>query len=169
NSPLFSLFGFLLIAASLTWPSRGMRWTAGGALLVLGAATLHLALSRPERLELHEIIRGVSLMVMAALLVEFGSFEERVRQDLQRIATGPEVWGGGLAGSGRRRSQWTTDVMGGRRTLIAWTERDVPVTWVAALEEGEAWLPREGSGIREPLVAPALKDTNFLCQRARGP
>src|SRR5262245_65684557 len=64
SSPLFSLFGFLLIAASLSWPSRGARWTAGGALLVLGATTLHVALWRPEHFELHEIIRAVSLMVM---------------------------------------------------------------------------------------------------------
>src|SRR4030095_16126872 len=67
------------------WQSRGTLWTAGGALLVLGATTLPLW--RPERFELNEmIIWAVSLTVMSALLVEFGSYEERVQRDLQRLA-----------------------------------------------------------------------------------
>ena len=170
SGPLFPLFGFVLIAASLGWQSRGTLWTTGGALLVFGATTLHVALWRPERFELNEIIiRAVLLTVMAALLVEFGSYEERVGRDLQRIFTGPEVSGADLAELTRQLSQWIASVMGGRRTLIAWTERDEPVLWLAAWEGGEARLTREVSGVLEPLVVPALKDTNFLCRRARRP
>ena len=142
----------------------------GGALLVFGATTLHVALWRPERFELNEIIiRAVSLTVMAALLVEFGSYGGRVRRDLQRIVTGPEVSGADLAELARQLSQWIGSVMGGRRTLIAWTQRDEPVLWLAAWEGGEARLTREVSGVLEPLVVHALKDTNFLCRRARRP
>lgn len=169
STPLFPLFVFLLIAASVGWQSRGTLWTAGGALLVFGATTLHAALGRPERFELNEIIGAVSLIVMAALLVEFGSSEERVRRDQQRIITGPEVAGDDLAELVRQLSQWTASVMGARRTLIAWTERDKPVLSLAAWEGGEARLTREVSGILEPLVVPVLKDTNFLCRQARRP
>lgn len=167
SSPLFPLFLFLLIAANAGWQSRGTLWMAGGALLVFGATTLHAALERPERLVLNEIIGAVSLIVMAALLVEFGSSEERVRRDQQRIITRPEVAGDDLAELVRQLSQWTASVMGARRTLIAWTERDEPVLSLATWEGGEARLTREVSGILEPLVVPVLKDTNFLCRRAR--
>jgi signal transduction histidine kinase len=170
SSSRFPLLGFLLIAASVAWQSRGTLWTASGALLVFGATTLHAALWRPERFELNdEIIRAVSLIVMAALLVEFGSYEERVRRDLQRIVTGPKVAGDDLAELVQQLSQWTASVMGARRTLIAWTERDEPVLSLAAWEGGAARLTREVSGILEPLVVPVLKDTSFLCRRARRP
>ena len=169
SSPLFPLFGFLLIAASVGLRSRGTLWTAGGALLVFGLTTFHAAVWRPEPFELNEMIRAVSLIVMAALLVEFGSYEERVRRDLQRIVTGPEVSAYDLAALARQLSQWTASVIGGHRTLIAWMGRDEPALWLAAGEGGEARLTREVPGAQEPLVVPALQDSNFLCQRARRP
>ena len=170
SSQLFPLFGFLLIAASLRWQSRGTLWTAGGALLVFGATALHVALWRPEQFELNEIIiRAVSLIVMAALLVEFGSYEERVRRDLQRIAPGPGVPGDNLDELAAQLSQWTAGVMGGRRTVVAWTERDQTALWLAVWERGQAQLTREPRGTLDPLVAPPLVDTNFLSRRTRRP
>ena len=169
SSPLFPLFGFLLIAASVGLQSRGTLWTAGGALLVFGATTLHVALWRPERFELNEIIRMVSLIVMAALLVGFGWYEERVRRDLQRIVMGPDVSTNDLTALARQLSHWTASVMGGRRTLIAWTGRDEPILCLAAWEGGEARITREVPGVLEPLVVPALQDTDFFCRRARRP
>jgi len=161
------VFGFVLIAASLGWQSRGAVWTAGSALLVVGATTLHVALWRPERFELNEIIWTVSVIVMAALLLEFGSYEERARRNLQRLVTRPEASGAGLAEFAGRLSQWTASVMGGPRTLIAWKERGAPVLWLAVWDGAEAWLSRELSEVLEPLVVPALQDTSFLCRRAR--
>jgi signal transduction histidine kinase len=169
SSPHFPLLGFLLIAASVGWQSRGTLWIAGGALLVFGATTLHVALRRPERFEIDEIIQAVSLIVMAALLVEFASYEERVRRDLQGIVTGPRVSGNDLAELVREVSQWIASVMGGRRTLMTWTERDEPVRWLAAWDGGEARLTREAYGVLESFVVPALEDTNFLSRRARRP
>src|SRR5438132_1980591 len=52
---------------------------------------------------------------------------------------------------------------------ISRVPRDEPVVWLAGWEGGEARLTREVSGVLEPLVVPALKDTNFLCRRARRP
>jgi len=168
SSAHFPVLGFLLIAASVGWRSRGMLWTAG-VLLVFGATTLHVALWRPERFEIDEIIGAVSLIVVAALLVEFGSYEERVRWGLQGIVMGPGASGDDLAELVRELSQWMASVMGGRRTLMTWTERDEPVQWLAAWDGGEARLTREASGVLEPLVVPALEDTNFLSRRARRP
>ena len=52
---------------------------------------------------------------------------------------------------------------------ISRVPRDELVLWLVAWEGGEARLTREVSGVLEPLVVPALKDTNFLCRRARRP
>jgi len=169
SGPLFPVFGFLLIAAILGGQSRGPLWTAGGALLVFGATTLHVVLWRPQRFELDEIIRTVSVIVMATLLVEFGSHEEGARRNLQRLVARPDVSSAGLAEFASRLSRWTASVMGGPRTLIAWTERDAPVLWLAVWDGDEAWLTREVSGVLEPLVVPVLKDANFLSGRARRP
>jgi signal transduction histidine kinase len=122
-------------------------------------------MDRPKPSDYARLLRRIR----GALLVEFGSYKERVPRDLQRIVTGPEVPGADLAELARQLSQWIASVMGGRRTLIAWKERDEPVLLLAAWEGDEARLTREVSGVLEPLVAPALKDTNFLCRRAGRP
>src|SRR5262245_2119720 len=150
SSPLFPLLGFLLLAASLQWQSRGTLWTAGATLLAFGGVALQMRIWQPERLEVNEfIIRGVSLVVMALLLVEFGRYEQRVRRDMQKLATEPRVAGGDVNEVARNLPSWTADVMGARRALIAWEEPDEPRLCLAWSEAGTARFAREAPGVLE--------------------
>ena len=168
SSPLLPVLSFLLIVTSLGLQSRGPLRTTGGGLLLVGATTLRVVFRRPERFELNEIIWAVSVIVLAALFVRFGAYEERARRrDLQRIVRRPELLSADLTEFSSQLSQWTASVMGGPRTLIAWTQRGEPGVWLAAREGSEAWVTREVSAVLEPLVVPVLEGTHFLCRRAR--
>src|SRR5437867_2810894 len=92
SSPLFPFFAFLLVTASLRWRWRGTLWTAAVMLVAFPVVGLGAALARPATFELHEyIIRCVSLVVTAVLLAEMGTYEERGRREMEKLAAEPEV------------------------------------------------------------------------------
>ena len=170
TSPLFPFFAFLLVTASLRWRWRGTLWTAAVMLLSFPVVGLGAALARPATFELHEyIIRCVSLVVTAVLLAEMGAYEERGRRDMEKLAAEPEVAADDWHALVRHLPSWAAQVMGARRTLIAWEESDEPWLHLASYEAGESRYAHEAPGVIEPLVADDLVDTNFLRRGAVDP
>jgi len=170
TSPLFPFFAFLLVTASLRWRWRGTLWTAAVMLLSFPVVGLGAALARPASFELHEyIIRCVSLVVTAVLLAEMGAYEERGRRDMEKLAAEPEVAADDWHALVRYLPSWAAQVMGAKRTLIAWEESDEPWLHLASYEGGESRYAHEAPGVIEPLVADDLVDTNFLRRGAVDP
>jgi len=170
SSPLFPFFVFLLIAASLRWKWHGTLWTAVAMLVAFAVSTLCAALANPGSFEPSEfIIRGASLVVVATLLAEMGAYEERGRQDMQKLAIEPEVAADDRDALVRSLPSWVAHVMGARRVLIAWVEPDEPWLCLASYEAGESRYAQEAPDVIEPLVAQDLAGTDFLCPRAIDP
>jgi signal transduction histidine kinase len=168
SSPFFVYFIFSLFCGAMRWGWHATLWTAS----IVVAAYLMMTLSMAARItpvefELNRaIIRTVYLLVSAALLVYLGRHEQRLRDEIERLARWPVTAGFQL----ERATHWTLEhaarIMGARRAIVVWEAGEEPVVHVAT------WLPLHTEVTTHPpaaadnLVNQALEEATFVCTTA---
>ena len=88
SCPLLPLFIFVLLEASLRWHRRGTVWTAIGTLGVFTVIGGYQRWAQPASFELNEfLIRCASLVVIAIVLDQVGTYERQLRRHVHALAT----------------------------------------------------------------------------------
>jgi signal transduction histidine kinase len=165
SSPFFVYFIFSLFCAAMRWGWRGTLWTAG---VVVGAyvlITVYTARTyNPLPFELNRaIIRIGYLVVSAALLVYLGRYEERLREEIERLARWPSITGAVIDRAMEEILQHATRVMGAERAVILWEAGDEPAVHVAVWPANPVIVTRHAPGEAEDLIPRSLQDATFVC------
>jgi signal transduction histidine kinase len=167
NSPFFVYFLFSLLSAALRWKWTGIIWTAAATLAIFIGLGLHAQTFLPHaEFELDRfIIRVVYFALMAVLLGALSAHEDRLREELAKLAAWPRhASQETLVGEALRQ---TAAIFGTPRVLLTWEEAEEPWRYVATHFNGEFRSIREAPSEEQPIVAEALAGSNFLCRDAR--
>lgn len=163
-SPLFALFVFALVSATIRWQWQGALWTAVAALTAYMAMGVYSAYGLPGaafELDLF-LIRMIHLVVLALLLGYLGRHQHRLGLDLARLASWPrpatterrELVAEGLERAAR--------ILGADRVLLVWQEVEEPDVVVADWRAGSLDWRRWPPGELEPWVPPELAERDYL-------
>ena len=159
-SPFFIFFLFSLLSALVRFGVKGMLITGGAAIATYLAMALMDEQIRSDPGYL--IMRATSLSVATLLLAYVGAYQERVRQELMKLAAWPLVAAEQSDLLIRETLQLASDLMSAPRTLLAWEEEEEPWT-VAAMFDGERLtVTREPPGFLESLVSEAAASATFV-------
>jgi signal transduction histidine kinase len=166
DSPFFSPFIFLVLAAGLQWGSRGALFMGLlVSLLFMPSGVIAFADQSNHDSASHFILRAGYLPVMAFLLWTFARHVERIFEELSRLS----VPVGDIADSVEpplaAALNQALGVFAARRGVLLWLDAEEPyATLLVASDEGEvtrrtlADLPQ---GMLEPGAA-----TTYLCDRS---
>lgn len=164
SSPFFVYFVFALFSAALRWGARG---TINTTIVVLAAfVVMSLSLSRtlgPTEFQVNRfIIRVAYLMVIAVLLVYLGQHEERLRDEVSRLARWPSMMShDDTAAISSMLAHGAGIVRAGSATVV-WGKDDEPWVYVASWPPLLAPIARCRPGDFEPVVHTDLADATFI-------
>jgi signal transduction histidine kinase len=164
-SPFTTYFVFSLVCATVRWQWRGTLWTAVAAMV----AFVSVGLYRGEVLQdptfpLHSfIIRGVYLVVVAALLGYLGFHEQAARDEMSLLAGWRQVLPEDVQSLVREDLAYACRVLGCPRALLAWVESEEPWLHLASFDGQRVQLDRRTTTDDDPLVAPELQGLSFFC------
>jgi signal transduction histidine kinase len=170
-SPFFVLLLFSLLCAALRWQWRGTVWTAGAALVIfVGMGAYETYVLRVPGFELNTfLIRTAFLIVVAALLGSLAVHEQQVRREMSLLAAWTRPASSDASGLVREVLDHAAGVLAAPRAVGAWEEREEPWMHVASWSGGEIQQARKAPGMWDPLIAPDLSSTAFLCPDAAAP
>lgn len=169
-SPFTTYFVFSMVCATLRWQWRGVLWTAQASIAAYLAIAVFLA-AEPfaAHVEAYQIVvRVVYLAVIAVLLGYLGAHEERTRREISALAAWPELTAGSIEPMVRALLQQATGVIGARRAVLVWMEREEPWQYVATWDSGELDWRREAPSDHSPF-APEVAETSFLAATDEDP
>lgn len=128
TSPFFVFFTFSLVCAALRWQSKGTLLTTVVALTtVILMALFPTDLFREPGFELNRfIVRIAYLAVVGTMLAYLASHEQRLRIDLSRLTAWPRIIPDDIRALARESLERTAAILGTRRVLLAWEEREEP-------------------------------------------
>ena len=163
SSPFFVYFAFALFSAALRWGSRGTLRTAA---VVLIAFTVTAAfLSRPlgpAEFELSRfMIRVGYLLVLTVFLVYLGQHEERLREEVRRLARWPLPAANDLERSLADVLKHSAGIVGASRALLIWERDDEPWTY-SVLWPGESAVRKHRPRELDPSVPADLEGATFV-------
>jgi signal transduction histidine kinase len=164
HGPLFVLFVFVLVSATLRWHWRGALWTGAAVTVAFIALGLygHIGVGDAP-FELNRfLIRGMSLAVVAVLLGYLGTWEERLRRDLVDLADFPRRRHDTFEEAARESLSYAAGILRAPRVMLAWEDTEEP--WLETLfwRNGDFQLERHDPGVLSPLVAEPLASSAFL-------
>jgi signal transduction histidine kinase len=168
SSPFFTYFTFSLFSAALRW---GWRETIRTAVIVLGAfVVMGISLSRtlgPTEFELSRFVIRISyLTLVAVVLVCLGRYEERLRDEIQRLARWPlPVAHAGSAGV-IQVLEHAAGVIGSRRALVLWSTDEEPWSYLVSWPSAGGAVEKIAPGAVEPPVPDQLQDATFVASGA---
>ena len=138
SCPLLPLFIFVLLEASLRWHRRGTVWAAIGTLGVFAVIGGYQRWAQPASFELNEfLIRCASLVVIAIVLDQVGTYERQLRRHVHALATEVDA---PLDETDRLVSallEWAARIVDAPRAVLAWEEPDEPWLYLATWQRGK--------------------------------
>lgn len=169
-SPFFSYFVFALVSATVRWHWTGTIWTAAVALVAfLGAGVYFSLFLADPAFQLNTfIIRGVYLVVIAALLGQLGAHEQQTLREMSLLAAWPEQEATAEEEAVRGSAEYAARVLGAPRLLMLWSPRD-DETWMHLAywaDNNFRWGREPAAGLR-PIVADALSTSSFFTPDVR--
>ncbi len=166
GSPFFVLFVFAVVCATLRWQLRGAVYTAAISLSIVIVTAVYpkYLLSNPTFEMNRFIIRISYLSVVAALLGYLGAHEQRLRNELSRLATWPWTVPENAPDLVRSIMEHTSSILIAPRMLLCWEEKEEPWLHVALWSENQCHYTREAPDTFGMLVAEPLADTDFFCR-----
>jgi signal transduction histidine kinase len=169
SSPFFVYFVFSLVSATLRWQWRGVLWTAAVALAMSIGMSMYAAnILHDPAFKLHQfIIRSVYLMVIAALLVYVGSYEQRLSNELAELAAWPHTVTEELHLLVREILEYAANILDAPRALIVWQKPGQSRFSLMLWPHDASQWNCESSIKCEPLVAALPATANFLCPDAQ--
>jgi signal transduction histidine kinase len=165
-SPFFVFFVFALVCATLRWQLPGTIYTAAIclSLVIVMAVYPTYLLSNPD-FELNRFIIRISyLAVVTALLGYLGAHEQRLRNELSRLATWPWTVPENAPDLVRSIMEHTASILITPRMLLCWEEKEEPWLHVALWSDHQCHYSREAPGTFGMLVAEPLAGTDFFCK-----
>lgn len=169
DSPYFSPFVFLILAATLQWGSRGAVVMGLVTLAVFAPAGWQVAFGddSSEAAAQSFVLRLGYTVVISVMLVAFGRHVERVVEELSRLSD-PLAGEGADAGPPvrecLRHALW---VFGAERGMLLLEEADEPYGALTVFTHGRFEARRLAPGA-EDWVAPAAADSVFLFDARNG-
>ncbi|MHB8908875.1 MAG: sensor histidine kinase [Syntrophales bacterium] len=170
-SPFFVFFVFALVCATLRWQLRGTLYTAAIALSIVVVTAVYpkYLLSNPS-FELNRFIIRVSyLTVVAALLGYLGAHEQRLRNELSRLATRPWTVPENAPDLVKSVMEHSSSILVVPRMLLIWEEQEEPWLHVALWSNGQCHYTREAPDAFGMLVTGPLAGTDFFCRNLLDP
>ena len=166
GSPFFVLFVFAVVCATLRWQLRGAIYTAAISLsIVVVTAVYPKYLLFEPSFEMNRFIIRISyLSVVAALLGYLGAHEQRLRNELSRLATWPWTVPENAPDLVRSIMEHASSILIAPRMLLCWEEKEEPWLHVALWSENQCHYSREAPDTFGMLVAEPLAGTDFLCR-----
>ena len=170
-SPFFVFFVFALVCATLRWQLRGAVYTAAISLsIVIVMAVYPKYLLSSPNFEMNRFIIRISyLAVVAALLGYLGAHEQRLRNELSRLATWPWTVPENAPDLVRSIMEHTSSILITPRMLLCWEEKEEPWLHVALWSDNQCHYSREAPDTFGMLVAEPLAGTDFFCKNLLTP
>ncbi|HEY5609970.1 MAG TPA: histidine kinase, partial [Thermoanaerobaculia bacterium] len=145
SSPFFVYFLFSLLCGTLRFHWRGALWTAVASL------SIYLAMGFYAEEILHDplfelnrfIIRSFHLALMAAFLVNLGVYQERLQNELLKLAKWPRAIARDQQKLVMEMLEHARDVLSVPRVLVAWEPDDEPWLYLAMMSDAGLELVRE--------------------------
>jgi signal transduction histidine kinase len=165
-SPFFVFFVFALVCATLRWQLPGTVYTAAICLsIVIVMAVYQKYLPSNPVFELNRFIIRISyLAVVTALLGYLGAHEQRLRNELSRLATWPWTVPENAPDLVRSIMEHTASILITPRMLLCWEEKEEPWLHVALWYDRQCHYSREAPDTFGMLVAEPLAGTDFFCK-----
>jgi signal transduction histidine kinase len=167
TSPFFLYFVFAMLSAAVRWGWTGTIWTTAVSLTAfLGFGYFFAEVLQDPAFELNRfILRAVYLAVVASLIGHLGIFDERLRQEISRLAAWPRTPTDGSEPV-RGVLEHVAGILGLSHLLMVWEDEEEPWIYLALWSAGRCEWMREPSGSYGPLVAEPLAEASFLCADA---
>ncbi|WP_293903918.1 histidine kinase [Phenylobacterium sp.] len=166
NSPFFSPFVVLMLAATIQWGSRGATIMGLLTLLVFAPAgwQVFFGQDQDQQAAMSFVLRTGYTAVISVMLVAFGRHVERVVDELSRLSDPLSVDDGDAGppiAECLRHALW---VFGAARGIFLWEDADEPNASIGILDGGrfETRLLAPGG---EDWVAPEAAEAVFLYHR----
>jgi signal transduction histidine kinase len=168
TSPFFVYFVFSVMCAPIRWRWIGILWTTAASLAAfIGIGLYATGFFHDPHFELNNfIIRNIYLVVVAILLGYLGTYEQRWRGELSKLA----AWSGSLPNDAgtlvRDLLEQATSVLHVSRAVIVWEEPEEPWQHFASWSEDQYEWTKEPPDLFGSLVADPLAEDDFLCSDA---
>jgi len=170
SSPFFVYFIFSLFCGAMRWGWRATLWTA--AIVVSAYLIMTVSMTQrvtPVEFELNRaIIRTMYLLVSAALLVYLGRHEQRLRDEIERLARWPATAGFDMQRATQRIVEHAAGIMGAQRGAIVWEAGEEPIVHVVSWAADRVRITKHPPSAAELLVPAALDDATFVCPTPAG-
>ncbi len=147
SSPFNSWFVFALLSATLRWRARGTLWTAGVVLVAFVVSTLYFSIFLVgEDFDMRAvIIRGVYLVVLAALLHYVGTQNQRTLREMWGLAEWPHHLPPDVETLTKNMLTYAADLMEAPHVVLRWSQAGVVGIRCASWNRG-----RWSFGVDEP-------------------
>lgn len=161
SSPFFLYFVFAIISAALRFGRRATIVTALASLSVFVTSGIYeLAAFGDADFELNRfVVRAVYLLIVGFLLVEFSTYNERVRTDLSRIATWRRAPSRSLDTLIEELLSSSLSIFRCRRAFLAYEQRGSRRAYVAT-RDGEFECDEQPDSVASALLASLLRPTD---------
>ncbi|HUR79517.1 MAG TPA: sensor histidine kinase [Thermoanaerobaculia bacterium] len=135
TTPFFVFFVFSIICAMLRFGRRGTIITAAVAVAVFMASSAgHLS---EAHFELNRfIIRVTYLFVLASMLIYLSDYQERIQDDLQRIARWPRSARRDLDSMVGELMAEAAAIFAAKRVILAYRHLSTRAAWMATMHNG---------------------------------
>lgn len=164
--PLLPLLVYAFLSGSLRWQWRGTLWTGVALLIVCIAVGLHRVVVNPATFDPNVVVlRSAALVVIAILTGRLGALEARTRRQMRQLATPPGALATNTDAFVGPMLAWAGGITGAPRVLLVWEEPEEPWVELALWDGNELRRSRERPDAVDALVAPELREADFLHQR----
>jgi signal transduction histidine kinase len=168
ESPYFSTFVVLILAAAIQWGSRGAVAMGFLTLAVFAPAGWRVFFDEPtpEAMRVF-VLRFGYVGVLSVMLVAFGRHVERIVEEMARLS---DPMADDLPDAGPpvreclRHAMW---VFGAQRGMLLWEVMDEPYASLATLKDGR-FESRPLAPAADDWVAPEVAESVFLFHRSSG-
>src|SRR6266571_1815794 len=169
TSPFFVYFVFAMICGALRWEARGAVFTGVAVIAAYTLITIAGSAIGGRSFETVPFItRCAHLCVVAGLLGYLGSYQQRLRREIESLAAWPRRLPIRESEAIQELLTYAARILGVPRAVLVWEEEDEPSLRVASLSDGPFELIRERpDAFGNLLVADALRLSSFLCSNAR--
>lgn len=161
-SPFTVYLVFALLSATLRWQARGTLWTAVVVIAAfLGFGFYFGVVIDDPGFDLRAlIIRGVYLVVLAALLSYVGTQDQRTLREMWGLASWPQTVRGDAASLVHELLAYAARLLAAPKVVLVWAEIDSPRQQMGIWEGGRWSHERRAS--QGDLVHEEIRDRAFI-------
>jgi signal transduction histidine kinase len=164
-SPFFVYFVFATLAGAIRWHGPGALFTGTTALAVYVATSLaDLPFRRQGEFEVTRFVaRCTELAVVTGMVAYLATYYRRLQREIEGLAAWPRRVSTAEEEATEQILAYAAGMLRVERVVLAWEEGDEPALRLAARTGRGTEITREPPGAFDPLVAPPLARSSFVC------